>query len=95
VTLGYHIGKQWWGKGYTVEALRELLKFFFEEVDAGRIEAYHDPRNPNSGKVLQKAEFQFEGIMRKLSLTNQGICDLACYAIIADDYFAEKPRRCL
>ncbi|MDR1620562.1 MAG: GNAT family N-acetyltransferase [Clostridiales bacterium] len=32
VHIGYCIGRQWWRQGYTSEALRALVKFFFEEV---------------------------------------------------------------
>ena len=36
------------------EALAELIRFLFEEVGVNRIEALHDVRNPNQGKVMQK-----------------------------------------
>jgi ribosomal-protein-alanine N-acetyltransferase len=31
VHIGYCIGKAWWHKGYTSEALTQIVKFFFEE----------------------------------------------------------------
>ena len=93
VHIGYCIGRNWWHKGYTSEALNRLVEFFFEEVGVHRIESRHDPRNPNSGKVLQKAGLQFEGIMRKSDQNNQsGYCDAAYYAILAEDYFAGKDK---
>jgi ribosomal-protein-alanine N-acetyltransferase len=52
VHIGYCIGKAWWRKGYTYEAFARLVRFFFEEVGVNRIESRHDPRNPNSGKVM-------------------------------------------
>lgn len=89
VHVGYCIGRNWWHKGYTSEALNRLVEFFFEEVGVHRIESRHDPRNPNSGKVMQKAGLQFEGIMRKSDQNNQGgYCDAAYYAILAEDYFS-------
>lgn len=93
VHIGYCIGRNWWHKGYTSEALNRLVEFFFEEVGVHRIESRHDPRNPNSGKVMQKAGLQFEGIMRKSDQNNQGgYCDAAYYAILAEDYFAGKDK---
>jgi ribosomal-protein-alanine N-acetyltransferase len=87
VHIGYCIGKAWWRKGYTSEALCRLVRFFFEDVGVNRIESRHDPRNTNSGKVMLKAGMKFEGITRQSDLNNQGICDAAWFAILADDYF--------
>ena len=86
--VGYCIGKGWWRMGYTSEALARLVQFFFEDVGVNRIEAYHDPRNPNSGKVMQKAGLLYEGTLRESYMCNQGVCDAAHYAILAKDYFS-------
>ena len=87
VQIGYCIGKAWWRKGYMSEALTRLVRFFFEEVGVNRIEARHDPRNPNSGKVMQKAGLVFEGTLRESDINNQGgFCDASYYAILARDY---------
>jgi hypothetical protein len=91
VHIGYCIGREWWHKGYTSEALCRLVRFFFEEVGANRIESRHDPRNPNSGKVMQKAGLKYEGTLRQSDKNNQGgFCDAAYYAILADDYFEQS-----
>ena len=96
VHIGYCIGKAWWHKGYTSEALIRLVRFFFEDVGVNRIESRHDPRNPNSGKVMQKAGLLYEGTSLQSDWNNQGICDAANYAILARDYLAEqrKPQKC-
>lgn len=87
VHIGYCIGRAWWHKGYTSEALSRLVRFFFEEVGVNRIESRHDPRNPNSGKVMQKAGLKYEGTLRESDWNNQGgFCDAAYYAILAEDY---------
>ncbi|MBZ4665049.1 MAG: GCN5-related N-acetyltransferase [Mahella sp.] len=93
VHIGYCIGRPWWHKGYTSEALTRLVRFFFEEVGANRIEACFDPRNRNSGKVMAKAGLKYEGTMRQANRNNQGICDAAYYAILADDYFGKGQKR--
>ena len=89
VHIGYCIGKKWWRQGITSEALRALVKFFFEEVRVNRIESRHDPRNPNSGKVMVKCGLMYEGTHRDADWNNQGRCDSAMYAILAKDYFAD------
>ena len=83
--LGYCIGKQWWHQGITSEALKAVIEFLFNEVGFNRLEALHDVRNPNSGKVMVKCGMVFEGILRRFGRNNQGICDCAIYGILASD----------
>lgn len=88
VHIGYAIGARWWRRGYTSEALILLVRFFFEEVGVNRIESRHDPRNPNSGKVMVKAGLKYEGTLREADKNNQGgFCDAAYFALLAKDYF--------
>jgi aspartyl-tRNA(Asn)/glutamyl-tRNA(Gln) amidotransferase subunit C len=82
VELGYCIGKAFWNKGYTTEALTEVLRFFIGQVGAGRVSARHDVNNPNSGKVMAAAGMTYEGTLRRSARNNSGICDMACYAKI-------------
>ena len=86
VQIGYCIGRKWWHTGITSEAFAEVIRFLFEEVGANRIEALHDPRNENSGKVMQKCGLKYEGTMRQAGRNNRGICDLSFYAILREDY---------
>ncbi|MCL2678662.1 MAG: GNAT family N-acetyltransferase [Clostridiales bacterium] len=85
VHIGYCLGKRWWGRGITAEALKLLIGYFFNEVGANRIEARHDPKNPNSGKVMVKCGFRYEGTQREADWNNQGVCDAAYYAVLAKD----------
>lgn len=93
VEIGYCLGKKWWHKGYASEVLTRLVRFFIEEVGANRIEARFDPRNVNSGKVMMKAGLKYEGTLRLADRNNQGICDAAYCAIVADDYFRNGQKR--
>ena len=52
VHIGYCIGRKWWHQGYTSEALRALLCFFFEQVGVNRVDSRNDPNNPHSGMVM-------------------------------------------
>ena len=84
--IGYCIGQKWWRQGIVSEALAGVMKFLFEEVGINRIEARHDPRNPNSGKVMMHCGMQYEGTHRQNDHNNQGRCDSAHYAILACEY---------
>lgn len=85
VHTGYCIGKAWWHKGITSEALSAVMDFLFETVDVNRIEARHDPRNPNSGKVMKKCGMKYEGTLRSSDWNNQGICDACYYSLLKSE----------
>ena len=85
VEVTYAIGSAWWSKGYVPEALAAVMDFLFDRVGVNRIEAGHDIRNPNSGKVMQKAGMQKEGIHRQAGRNNQGLFDLVFYAKLKQD----------
>lgn len=84
--IGYCLGDAFWGKGIMPEALGEIIRFLFEEVGMNRIQATHDVRNPNSGRVMEKCGMRYEGTMRQANRNNQGICDSVMRAILREDY---------
>nr|WP_268746637.1 GNAT family N-acetyltransferase [Melissococcus plutonius] len=83
--IGYAIGRRWWNQGYTSEALSEVVNYLFAETTIQRIEAFHDTNNPNSGLVLNKCQFVFEGILRKRGKNNCGIFDECIYSILRQE----------
>lgn len=87
IHIGYAIGRKWWGQGITAEALNKLIEFFFNDVEAQRIESMHDPNNPNSGRVMKKCGMKYEGTHKKADWNNQGICDASYYAILKSEYY--------
>ena len=94
VEVTYALGRAWWGKGITAEALRAVIGYLFREVGVNRIEAAHDINNPNSGKVMEKAGMRKEGVLRKASRNNQGLIDIAIYAILRDEWEAREKGIC-
>jgi|LSQX01.1.fsa_nt_gb ribosomal-protein-alanine N-acetyltransferase len=87
VQIGYCLGSRWWNQGIMTEAFRAIIPFFFLQVHVNRIEARHDPKNPNSGKVMLKCGLTYEGTMRQADYSNQGVVDAAIYSLLADDFF--------
>ena len=83
--LGYCIGRAWWGRGYVPEVVRAVIAFLIREVGFHRVSARHDTRNPNSGRVMQKAGMRFEGVLRAAGMCNSGRGDLAVYSILAEE----------
>lgn len=87
VEIGYCLGYDWWHKGIMTEAFRAVIRYLFEEVGVNRIAAQHDPRNPHSGDVMKKCGLQYEGTLRQAGKNTQGVCDVATYAILKEDYY--------
>lgn len=59
------------------------MDFLFDEVKVNRIEARHDPRNPNSGKVMLKCGLRYEGTRIQADRNNaSGLCDVALYGLV-------------
>ena len=83
--IGYCIGRDWWHQGIMSETLKAVINFLFDEVGYHRIEAMHDPNNPNSGKIMEKCGMKYEGRMRQADRNNQGICDACYYALLVAD----------
>ena len=88
--IGYCISRNWWGKGITAEALQAAIDYLFGDVGMNRIEARHDVNNPNSGKVMQKCGLKMEGIFPDFGCNNQGVCDIAQYAILKKDWRQQR-----
>lgn len=83
--IGYCIGKAWWHQGIMSETLKAVMDFLFDEVGYHRIEAMHDPNNPNSGAVMRKCGMQYEGTLRQADRSNQGICNACYYGLLKSE----------
>ena len=88
--LGYCLGRAYWGQGIMPEALRSVIDYLFDTAGLNRITAGHDVKNPNSGRVMDKAGMKTEGVLRGAGRNNTGICDVAVHAILRSD--REPPR---
>lgn len=85
VHIGYCLGRAWWRRGIMSEALKAVTDFMFDTVEVDRVESRHDPKNPNSGKVMQKCGMKYEGTLRSADRNNQGICDACYYALLRSE----------
>lgn len=83
--IGYYIGERYWGKGYAVSAVRQACKFVFENTDIVRIFAEPFAHNVRSCRVLEKAGFQFEGVLHNNAVKNGRILDMKMYALLKSE----------
>ena len=82
--MGYYIAEPYWGKGIMTEAVRQMCAYIFENTDIVRIFAEPYAHNNASCRVLEKAGFQLEGILRQNAVKNGQSVDMRMYAIIFD-----------
>lgn len=85
--IGYNLLPEYWGKGYATEITRALVKYLFEEEKAERIEALVVADNEASRKVLEKAGFLEEGLLRNFAYINNKYINVHYYGVIKDDYY--------
>lgn len=86
IRVGYCLGRNWWHMGIMSEALRAVMEFFFDIVEANSINSYHDPNNPHSGMVMQKCGMKYDGTLRQSDRNNQGIVDASWYSILREEW---------
>jgi RimJ/RimL family protein N-acetyltransferase len=87
VQFGYCYARDAWGHGYATEAARAMVRVWLDEPTIWRVQAFCDPENVASARVLEKAGLTFEGTLRKYSLTpNQSEVprDECCYARVRE-----------
>lgn len=83
--IGYWVGERHAGKGFMLDALRLVARHAFQTLRLHRIEAACIPDNSRSIRVLEKAGFQREGLLRSYLRINGIWHDHYLYALIADD----------
>ncbi len=83
--MGYYIGEPYWGKGIMTSAVRQTCQYIFENTDIIRIFAEPFGSNIASCRVLEKAGFQLEGLLRKNAVKNGQVLDMKMYALVKED----------
>ena len=82
--MGYYIGEPYWGRGLGTDAVRQACQYVFAHTDIIRIFAEPFAHNAASCRVLEKAGFQLEGILRGNAVKNGNILDMKLYALIKE-----------
>ncbi len=88
--IGYSLSREYWNQGIMTEALKELIRFGFEDLLLNRIEAQHELDNPASGRVMIKSGMTKEGVMRQRLINKGKKVDVAVYAILQSEWRAHK-----
>lgn len=83
--IGYWIGKTSEGKGLATEATKLFSHLVLKNFPLYRIQATSSPENIPSHRVLEKAGYQKEGLMRKNMQLDNHRRDSLMFSLIKDD----------
>lgn len=84
--LGYWLGKQYWRRGITKEALTLILDYGFNALELVRIYAKVLYPNLPSIRLLQRAGFRYEGRIRKSFFRDGNWFDELVFALLKEDF---------
>ena len=80
--MGYFIGEKYWNRGITTKAVKEMAAYAFANFPIRKIYAPVFDFNIASQKVLQKAGFEQEAVLKQAAIKNGKIIDLHYYSIM-------------
>jgi [ribosomal protein S5]-alanine N-acetyltransferase len=80
VEMGYWLGEPFWGRGLTTRAVTATSDWAFDNYKVVRIFAEVFSHNVGSIRVLEKAGFVREGILRRSAIKNGVVLDQVMYA---------------
>lgn len=78
--LGYWLGEALWNRGVTTSAIRLVTDYAFNKKRLERVFAVPFTTNVASCRVLEKAGYEREGIMRRSAIKDGRIMDQYLYA---------------
>jgi ribosomal-protein-alanine N-acetyltransferase len=73
--IGYWLGQKYWGKGYATEAVKLITDYAFEKLKLHRVYAGIFETNKASMKVLEKAGYKLEAVIKSSVVKNNVIMD--------------------
>lgn len=81
-SIGYWIGRPYWGHGYATAATMAITALAFGYLDCEALAASHLQRNPASGRVLEKCGF---APLRTVTRDHRGRIEAFCVRGITRD----------
>lgn len=82
--VGYWLGRRFWGRGITTDALGAVTTYAFTELGMHRVFAAPFVHNAAWCRVLEKAGYAVEGRMRRSAVKDDQVLDQWLYAAYAD-----------
>lgn len=82
--IGYRIGREYWGRGIMVDAVRATTRFALDQLELTRVVALPFARSVRSARVLENAGYIREGITRRSAVKEGVVLDQVQYAAYDD-----------
>lgn len=79
--LGYVLAKAYWGKNIATRAVKQAIEIGFSDLEIHRIEAFVDPDNIASQRVLVKSGMLCEGLLKNYTVFKGSARDRFIYSI--------------
>ncbi len=87
--LGYVVDCDHEGQGYVTEAVKAVLPFVFEHLQAYRVSLHCDETNIRSARVAERCGFTLEGRIQEDKRDPGGILtDTLCYGLLRREFTA-------
>ena len=88
--LGYWLGQGHWNRGIMTAAVRALTDYGFEQFSLTRVYAVPFATNVASHRVLEKAGYVREGLLRRSAVKNDIVLDQVLYAMTDHDLVSDS-----
>lgn len=85
--IGYDLARDCWGKGLAQEAIREVVRFGFEQMALSRLEIWTSTANTRSLRLAERLGFTRDGTLRKRILEDDGqFHDCAVFGLLRSEW---------
>lgn len=84
--LGYMIAPEEWNNGHATDAVETISGYAFEERRLAKVYATAYATNPASCRVLEKAGFAREGVLRAEGFVDGERVDVHRYGLLAEEW---------
>ena len=84
--IGYCLHRDYWGRGLALEAMERLIEYGFREMDLNRISACTWLENVASIKLIERAGFIREGVLREEFFAEGSFHDEAHYSLLRREF---------
>lgn len=84
--IGYELSPEYWHRGFMTEVIEKIVEYGFHHLELNRIEAFVEPKNVGSRRVLEKTGFREEGILKEHYFWRNSFVDNVVYALLKKDY---------
>jgi RimJ/RimL family protein N-acetyltransferase len=83
--IGYWLGQRFWSRGIMSAAVRAVTEYGFEQFSLTRVYALPFVTNVASHRVLEKAGYAREGLLRRSAIKDGIVLDQVLFAITDHD----------